>query len=190
MGLDVVVLAGGRSSRFGADKVELLLDRVLAGLPANSSVTCVGPERATARADVAWVREEPPFAGPLAAVAAGLAAGSAAVVVLVGADMPAVGLAVPALVAALEGEGAAVDGTVLVDADGRPQVLASAWHRPRLTAVVAAIADDSFDLVRTTVSAGLVGRPLRLLLEGSTLVRVADAWGASRDVDTRADLTD
>jgi molybdenum cofactor guanylyltransferase len=189
-GIDVVVLAGGRSSRFGSDKLALLLDDVLDGLPADASVVCVGPPRTTRRAGVAWVREDPPFAGPLAGVGAGLAAGSGPVLVLVGGDMPAVGLAIAALLAAVAGAPTS-DGAVLVDADGRPQVLASAWRRSRLAAVLAHLAhnwDDSFDLAPPIVHAALVGRPLRLLLERTDLVPVPDEWGAARDVDSAADL--
>jgi 3-oxoacyl-[acyl-carrier protein] reductase len=179
MGYDVIVLAGGRSTRFGSDKVGLLLPDVLDGLPAEASVVCVGPARPARRPDVRWVREDPPLAGPLAALAAGLAAGTSAVVVLVGADMPRVGRAVPALVDALVDAlaGAAADapGAVLVDDDGRAQVLASAWRRESLAGRLAAIGEPA-------------GRPLRLVLDGAPLVPVADTWGAANDIDTPADL--
>jgi molybdopterin-guanine dinucleotide biosynthesis protein A len=170
-GFDVVVLAGGRSSRFGSDKVLLLLDSVLAGLPDEAAVVCVGPRLDTARAGVRWVREDPPYAGPLAAVAAGLAAGVEPLVVLLGADMPAVAPAVSALVEAV-GPG---NGAVLVDVDGWPQVLASAWRRDVLQERLAALGP-------------LEGSPLRLLLDGASLVPVPDQWGAAHDVDTPADL--
>jgi molybdopterin-guanine dinucleotide biosynthesis protein A len=171
MGFDVVVLAGGRSSRFGSDKVALLLDRVLDGLPADAVVFCVGPEQPTQRSGVSWGREEPAYSGPLAAVAAGLAVGYQPLVVLLGADMPAVGAAVSALVEAVGGG----NGSVLVDVDGWPQPLASAWRRDVLTE-------------RLDVLGDLAGRPLRLLLDGAALVPVPDRWDAARDVDTPADL--
>jgi len=215
--VDVVVLAGGRSSRFGADKVALLLDSVLAAMPPDARVVCVGPMRPTVRAAVTWVQERPPMAGPLAAVAAGLAAGRAPVVILAGADMPRVGLAVPALLAALDPEPVdpgpadpgqvdpepsgggghrAADAAVLVDSDGRAQVLASAWRRDRLTARLAELAQPFADLgdPSTREAAPLAapgtlrGLALRLLLERTALVTVADVWGAARDVDTPADL--
>ena len=175
MGYDVIVLAGGRSTRFGSDKVGLLLPDVLDGLPASASVVCVGPARPARRPDVRWVHEDPPQSGPLAALAAGLAAGTSAVVVLVGADMPHVGRAVPALVGALAAAADDAPGAVLVDGDGRAQVLASAWRRESLARRLAAIGE-------------LGGRPLRLVLDGGPLVPVADAWGSARDIDTPADL--
>ena len=171
MAFDVVVLAGGRSSRFGTDKVALLLDRVLGSLPVEAVVVCVGPELPTERTAVRWVREDPPYAGPLAAVAAGLAVGEAEVVVVIGADMPGVAAAVPALVEAV-GLG---NGSVLVDEGGWPQALASAWRRDVLTERLAGLGD-------------LEDRPLRLLLDGASLVPVPDHWDAAHDVDTPDDL--
>lgn len=210
LAIDVVVLAGGRSHRFGSDKLAVLLDTVLATLPREASVVCVGPNRPTRRPDVAWVRERPPMAGPLAAVAAGLMAGRAPVVVLVGGDMPRVGHAVTALLAALEqvplrpvppgpapASSGRFDAAILVDSGGRPQVLASAWRRERLTARLTEIAGGDLRADGPTASrstrpprgaAALAGLPLRLLLQGATVVEVADTWGAAHDVDTPADL--
>ncbi len=192
-GVDVVVLAGGQSRRFGGDKLALLLDDVLAGLPAEASVVCVGPARSTRRAGVVWVQEDPPYGGPLAGVAAGVAAGSGPLVLVVGGDMPSVGRAAAALLVAVAAAPWA-DGAVLVDTDGRPQVLACAWRRPRLVATLAQIAqiahapDDSLDRAAPNRGATLVGLPLRLLLEGTELVRVPDVWAAAHDIDTPADL--
>jgi len=192
-----VVLAGGTSTRFGGDKLAVLLDQVLAGLPPQVAVVCVGPARPTVRSPVTWVREDPPLSGPLAAVAAGVAAGDGPVVVVVGGDMPRVGAAVGALLAALEttgdrpAGGGPVDGAVLVDGDGAVQLLASAWHRDRLVGRLADLAGEAAPGTRPSGSAagsGLAGVPLRLLGRGARLVEVTDLWGAGRDVDTPADL--
>ncbi|MFG2195084.1 DUF6457 domain-containing protein [Streptomyces sp. NPDC048639] len=91
---DAVVLAGGAAKRLGgADKPGLsvggrpLLDRVL-GACADAAVTVVvGSRRPTVRA-VRWAREEPPGAGPLAALDAGLRQVTAPVVLALSADLP------------------------------------------------------------------------------------------------------
>jgi molybdenum cofactor guanylyltransferase len=175
----VVVLAGGESRRFGSDKLEVLLEAVLAGMPAQARVVCVGPQRTTpSGTEVTWTREEPPGAGPLAAVGAGVRAEvvrDADVVVLAGGDMPRVGDAVPALVSALQSSAPDVDATVLVDGTGRRQGLASAWRRGTLAAALDRLGP-------------LDGVPLHRLLDGAVVVEVADAWEAARDVDTPADL--
>ncbi len=177
---EVVVLAGGSSRRFGADKLALLLDRVLSGVPAGAPVVCVGPERATpSRAGVRWVRESPPGSGPLAAVAAALpSAGGPAlppVVVLLGGDMPMAGAAVLPLVEALAAGAGGVDAVLLTDGTGRGQLLASAWRRRALRSAVAAAGDPA-------------GVPLQRLLDGARVALLPDRWGAAHDVDTPADL--
>jgi molybdopterin-guanine dinucleotide biosynthesis protein A len=147
---------------------------MLGALPPGLPVVCVGPRRPTAR-PVGWVRESPPFGGPLAGLAAGVArAPGASAYIVCGADMPRVGLAVPALLAAL---GAGVAAAVLVDGAGVRQPLASAWAGPGLRALLDGLGG----------SGPLAGRPLRALLEAAppeVVAEVADAWGAARDVDT------
>lgn len=179
-GVAVVVVAGGRSSRFGSDKVALLLDGLLDGLPAAWPVVCVGPARATRRA-VTWTREEPPFAGPLAGVGAGMAVlpPSAELVLVLAADMPHAGRAVSALTQAMSataGRGRVpADVACLVDSDGYRQPLLACydcrWLRRRLE-----------------VLGALANRPARLLLEQARLAEVRDGWDAGRDVDEPGDL--
>ncbi|MGW5051780.1 molybdenum cofactor guanylyltransferase [Actinokineospora sp. NPDC004072] len=168
-----IVLAGGRGSRLGGvDKPALvvggmtLLDRVVAAVDGADPVVVVGPQRPTAR-PVVWTRETEPGAGPVAALAAGLSAVTAEVVVLLAADLPAVdGAAVRAVREAVDATGA-----VLVDAEGRDQWLFSAWRTDVLRAAVAR-----------------PGRGLYAILGPLDPVRVPDTAGASSDLDTPADL--
>jgi molybdopterin-guanine dinucleotide biosynthesis protein A len=178
---DLVVLAGGRARRLGgADKPALpladgpsSLERVLAGCGGAARVVVVGPRR---RVDVPteprWTVESPPGGGPLSAVAAALPLTSAAVVVVVAADMPLVSRAVPHLVrTVLDGDS---DAAVLVDDRGVRQPLAGAYRRRRLVQRMQAIGDPA-------------GRPARLLLEDANVTGLPDAWGAAADFDTWPD---
>ncbi|MCW2778629.1 MAG: mobA, partial [Frankiales bacterium] len=77
----------------------------------------------------------------------------------------------PATVTALRAAADGADGALLVDADGRDQVLTSCWTTALL--VERAVGD-------------LAGAPLRALLRGLEPVRVPSAAGV--DVDTPDDL--
>jgi molybdopterin-guanine dinucleotide biosynthesis protein A len=169
----VVLVAGGRSLRFGTDKLALLLDLTISGLPANWPIVIVGPKRTTVR-PVAWIREDPPLSGPLAAIGAGAAQVPAGVghIVVVAADMPQAGLAVRTL---LDACGPTVDVAYLVDREGIRQPLLACYRAPWL---------------RTTLArhVPLDNRPARLLLASGAVAEVADQWGAGHDVDTPTDL--
>lgn len=127
---DALVLAGGRSTRMGTHKPGLvvggqtLLDRVLRATSAAERTVVVGPEQPTCR-PVRWAREDPPYAGPVPALAAGLPLLSADVVVLLAADLVRLE---PEHVEALVVRAPAV----LVDDDGREQWLCGAWPRALL----------------------------------------------------------
>lgn len=128
-----VVLAGGESRRFGADKLaaelagRTVLDTALDGLPAGISIGVVGPDRRLER-PVTMLREEPPGGGPAAGLVAGLrwalAQGADVIVTLPG-DAPEGGRAARLLVDALTAaaQESAVTSVVGVDAGGRDQVL-------------------------------------------------------------------
>lgn len=177
---DAVVLAGGSGTRLGGvDKPGLevggssLLDRVLAAVADAGRIVVVGPPRALPGA-VVQVREEPAGSGPAAAVGAGLRLVAAGWVAVLAADLPQIDASV---VTALRAAAAGQDGALLVDDDGRDQVLTGVYSTARLRA--AAAGQD------------LAARPLRVLLSGLDLVRVPAAdvgvpgW---RDCDTPQDL--
>ena len=126
---DGVVLAGGRARRMGGtDKTALvvqgqrLLDVALDALGEAGRRVVVGGSSPLAGAE--RVTEDPPGGGPVAALAAGLAAVGAPVCVVLAADLPFVtAVHVRALVAGLL-DGAAC---LAVDAEGRDQPLLAAY---------------------------------------------------------------
>ncbi|RJK98295.1 molybdenum cofactor guanylyltransferase [Vallicoccus soli] len=168
---DAVVLAGGAAKRLGgADKPGLdfggrtALDRVLDAVEGAEHTVVVGPARTTDRC-VTWVRENPPGAGPVAALRHGLAYATADRVVVLAADVPLVDRGtVERLVAAAEGH----DGAVLCD--GRhEQFLLAVYDHDRLAANVAPLPASA---------------SLRRAVTGLDLVKVTDDNGASLDCDT------
>jgi molybdopterin-guanine dinucleotide biosynthesis protein A len=175
---DAIVLAGGRARRLGgAAKPQLtvggrtLLDAAVAAVARAGQVVVVGPEQPVGR-PVIWRREEPPGGGPVAALAAGLPATSAPLVVVLAADLPAIAPAVPALLAAVPMDGAAV----LTDAAGRANYLAAVWSRPALAAALASLGRVDGAAMRALVAAT------------PSVVPVPDAGGWGQDCDTWDEL--
>jgi molybdopterin-guanine dinucleotide biosynthesis protein A len=176
---DAIVLAGGRARRLdGIAKPQLkvaggtLLDRVVAAVADADRVVVVGPEQPVT-ADVTFCREVPAGGGPVAAIAAGLPHTTAAVVLVLAADLPWIAPAVPRLLAALPTSGAAL----LVDATGRVNYLAAAWRRRDLAAALGALGDPT----------GVSARALVALIDAVHVPDEAD-WG--RDCDTWEDLAE
>ncbi|WP_374209105.1 molybdenum cofactor guanylyltransferase [Kitasatospora sp. A2-31] len=180
---DVIVPAGGAARRLGGvDKPALtvgersLLDRVLAACAGARTTVVVGPARPTATADVRWTRENPPGGGPVAAVAAGLAATTAEIVLLLAADLPFLDeRTVRRLAGALAAADRETEAVVLVDAGGRDQPLAAAYRAAALRGVLASLGDPA-------------GLPLRRLTGGLRTLRLADTDGVTYDCDTWEDL--
>ncbi|SFY46816.1 Molybdenum cofactor guanylyltransferase [Streptomyces sp. F-1] len=180
---DAVVLAGGAARRLGgADKPGVrvggraLLDRVLAACAGARTTVVVAAPRPTVR-PVRWAREEPPGAGPVAALAAGLRHTTAEHAVVLSADLPFLRPAtLRRLLAALHRTGA--DGALLTDADGRDQPLVAAYRTAALRRELAALA---------AAPDGLTGLPLRRLTGALRLTRVPDPH-ASFDCDTWDDI--
>jgi len=179
---DAIVLAGGTARRLGgADKPMLEVDgvpmlvHVLDAVSAARSRVVVGPRRPIARA-VTWCRETPPGGGPVAALAAALPLTSAAIVVVLAADLPGIAAAIAPLHAALTSSTSAapsIDVAMLMR-NGRPNHLAAAWTRDGLVTALGGVADPR-------------GASMGALANGATVAEVADpGWGD--DCDTWADL--
>jgi molybdopterin-guanine dinucleotide biosynthesis protein A len=186
--LDVIVLAGGRGSRLGGiDKSELvyagapLRQHVLSSVRSARRVVWVGESTPALRLDagphLVVTREEPAFAGPSAALAAGLAAldtDPAAFTLVLAADLPRAADAVPELIRAF---GELGTGVLAVDEGGRRQYLLAVYPSRDLRAEVR----------RHAAVAPIDGLPFRRLIESIDLAEVRLDGNLCADVDTEAD---
>jgi len=185
MGIDrtavtAIVVAGGRSHRFGRDKLEeqiggrRLLDGSLdAARACADSVIVVGPPRGGLPPDVIAVQEQPAYSGPFAAVATALPLVEAGVVMVLAGDLLDPGPMLPLLLAALEAHPEA-EVAVTVDVEGRRQPLLAAFRTAALRAGVAGV--DPQD------------RGAYTLLDGLRIVEVHDPSHWSHDIDVAEDL--
>lgn len=182
---DAVVLAGGGGRRLGGvSKADLvvggrrLLDAVLDATRDARAVVVVAPEEVAVPSGVRRTLEDPPGGGPVAGIAAGLAAlpdadhGTVPWVLVLACDVPAAARAVPALTGAV---GDATDGAIVADAHGRDQPLLGLYRRSALADVLGRLGRD------------VHGARVRDLVDALHLVRVEDPGDAASDVDTWAD---
>ena len=189
MSVSAVVLAGGRSSRFGRDKLAEPLDgatvlwRTIEAVRGISDdiVVVVGPDGlATEPPDVRIVRDGEAHGGPLIGALTGLAACTHGTVVLAGGDMPwldarVLGLMVASCTPEMDG--------VALGFDGRRQQLPLALHRDAALLAATRLVENG-------------ERRLGALLEALALIvipevewrRLDPAAATIRDIDTPDDL--
>lgn len=196
---DAIILAGGTASRLdGVSKpdVELagrrLLDHTLAATAGAGRVVVVAPESVAVPDGVVRTLEDPPHGGPVAGLAAGLAAldghpaggtGTAPLLLVLSCDVPFVAGAVPRLLAAV-GEGAVGEGAVgegaegacLRDASGYLQWLVAVYRTAALRGRLDALASERR------------GSSVRALVAPLRLAAVPARGQEAADVDTWADL--
>lgn len=186
--LGAILLAGGRATRVdGAAKplfeiggTTLLRAAVTAATDAGARpITVVAPVLDPAL-DVAWVREEPPFGGPAAAIVAAVEGWPAGAdpewTLVLACDLPGVGAAVRRLGADLPLLPSDADGLCLGDASSRPQWLTGIYRTRALRGAASALPDRG------------AGAPVRALLADLAIVVVASPDALTRDVDTWEDL--
>ena len=190
--LDAIVLAGGRARRLGGvEKADLVLggvrlvDRVAAAARAVGAerVVVVGPDRA-ASAGAVLVREDPPFSGPLAAVAAALPSVDAEWTLLLSCDLVYPQFVCRRLERARRGAGpdegadrdADAGGFLLRDGDGRAQWLSGVHRTSVLRSGIAALGGE------------VVDRPLRRAFPEEGLRFVDAPTWETADIDSAEDL--
>jgi molybdopterin-guanine dinucleotide biosynthesis protein A len=194
-GVTGIVLAGGRSSRFGSDKLvaeidgRTLLDRAVEAVAAIAAevIVVVAPEDdrplPQAEVPVRAVVDGEPYGGPLVGLRAGLEEAREPIIVVVGGDMPSLRPSVlSALVRALLSAGDTVGAAVLRSRGSLVPLPAALRTGTASDRVGALVADGERRL------GSLFERlPTRVLEEGEW--RPLDPDGETlRDVDEPSDL--
>jgi molybdopterin-guanine dinucleotide biosynthesis protein A len=192
-GVTGVVVAGGRSTRFGEEEKALaevagqpMLRRVVTtlGTVADDVVVNCRPDQRAAFADaldglaVRFALDDQPDEGPLAGLLTGLQSVDTDLAVVLGCDMPLADA--DALAALVEQAGATDTDAVVPRTDGGPEPLHAVYR-----------VDPTRDVARTTLDEGR--RSLRALLDGLavSVVPVGAGFISARSVtsvDTRARL--
>lgn len=184
---DAIVLAGGRGSRFaggvdkgGVDKAGLpladwpLVDHVLLAVSGATNRIVAGPRR-IALGEPVFCREDPPGAGPVAAIAAAVGSlgrdtrNGQQMVAVLAADVPFVGPALDTLRECITFGNR--DAAVLVDITGRPNHLASMWRAASLLSALERLGDP-------------VNAPVKALYEGVDTAFAPDFDANGADCDT------
>lgn len=206
-----ILLAGGRASRMdGVDKPRLvvggmsMLDRAVAAMSdvAADPLVVVGPADAgsedarsgdarsddagsdDARSDhaIRWVREDPPFSGPAAAVVAALhsTAGDLAPdpewTFVLACDLPRVDTAVRLLVDDILLLPSDTEGACLSDASSRPQWLTGVYCTAALRRAATSLPDEGRN------------QSMRALFADLAIAALPDRADSARDIDTWEDF--
>lgn len=195
MNLGAILLAGGRATRVdGADKT--LFDvggRTLLGRTIDAAreagarpIAVVGPHHEPAGLgirpsdDVTWMREDPPFGGPAAAVVAALREWDAAAdpewTLVLACDLPEIAAAVARLREAIVLLPSDTDGVCLADGASRPQWLTALYRTSALRERAQALPDRGRDA------------SMRTLLDDLSIAAIAAPPAETADVDTWEDL--
>ncbi len=183
-GVAAILLAGGRGSRMGGVRKPLLdvggttlLDAAVSAVREAECDPIVGVgdsaiAMSTLARAIVWVREEPPFGGPAAAIVTALPLVDAPLTFVLACDLPRVGDAVRLLRGArMTGDG------VCLDASGQRQWLTGLYRTDALRAAARALPDEGRDA------------PVRSLLGGLAITPVAASDEVTADIDTWDDLS-
>jgi molybdopterin-guanine dinucleotide biosynthesis protein A len=176
----VIILTGGKSSRFGSDKTSTLLGdktlvaHIIDALQNRFPITIVGPEFEHSLPSLQFTREEPIGGGPVSALEAGLKLVSTEYVGVIAGDMPFGGRVITALLEdVLES-----DGLVPIDDMGFRQTLCAIYRVAPLRAALNA---------RATLK-GMSMKSLISLIDIEEIALSKDLASSLLDIDTLEDL--
>jgi molybdenum cofactor guanylyltransferase len=152
-----IVLAGGRSSRFGGPKLQAIVDGrtlldhsidVASQLPGETVIaTAPGMTEQPQRSGVRVVADPQPFEGPLAGLASALASVSTPLGIVIAGDMPRLSAAVlAAMLDALDDPDRPADAVVLADGETRRPLPLALRVEPAGSAVLALLDDGERSL--------------------------------------------
>jgi molybdopterin-guanine dinucleotide biosynthesis protein A len=185
-----IVLAGGRSSRFGRDKLvepfagQTLLERAVAGVAplARETIVVVAPDESRRVPDGAIQVSDPTsFEGPLVGLLTGLRRAVEPVVIVAGGDMPTM---LPSVLAMLVDrlDDPAIEAAVL-DQEGGARPLPSALRTAPATAAAERLVAAGERRLRAVYDALVTA-----VIDEATWRELDPEGRTLRDIDTPADL--
>ncbi|NCZ61416.1 MAG: molybdenum cofactor guanylyltransferase [Actinobacteria bacterium] len=151
----IIVLSGGASSRFGADKSQAILGHqqlihhILAGIPKEFEIIIVGADPLFTPASYRCVQESPAGGGPVAGIAAALELCESEIVGVLATDMPFAGAHMIHLLSAITSHD---DAIMFVDSKGFKQPLAALYRREALENALSTIGNPHGASMRTLIS--------------------------------------
>jgi molybdopterin-guanine dinucleotide biosynthesis protein A len=151
----IIVLSGGTSSRFGADKSQAMLGHqqlihhILTGIPKEFEIIIVGADPLFTPASYRCVQENPVGGGPVAGIAAALELCESEIVGVLATDMPFAGAHMIHLLSAMTSHD---DAIMFVDSKGFKQPLAALYRREALENALSKIGNSHGASMRSLIS--------------------------------------
>ena len=151
----IIVLSGGTSSRFGADKSQAILGNqqlihhVLTGIPKEFEIVIVGADPLFTPASYRCIQENPVGGGPVAGIAAALELCESEIVGVLATDMPFAGAHMIHLLSAMTSHD---DAIMFIDSKGFKQPLAALYRRESLENALTKIGNPHGASMRTLIS--------------------------------------